>query len=83
MNCVVNGITVERNKYYLDSMTLIFDGVPTSKQALIAAKKYAMGCAVKPDFNNKSLEIHLIPSGRQCKVQFYPCVKNAVGPMHR
>ncbi len=80
---VVVSSNVESSKYHIDSMTLRFCGVPTVKQVLIVAKKYAMSCSVKPDFNSRHFEIHMVADGLYTKVQFYPCVSNAVKTISR
>lgn len=76
----VVGNTVENNKYYLDSLTLRFNGVPTVKQAIYAAKAFVFGCSVKPDFDHPLFEVHMVPDNGFTKVQFYPNVRNTVGP---
>jgi hypothetical protein len=78
MNSLVVSNTVENSKYHLESMTLRFQGAPTVRQAVWAAKSLSLGCSVKPDFDNPNLEVHMTPEGGLTKVQFYPNVKNTI-----
>lgn len=83
MNCIVTGLSVENNKYHLESMTLRFAGAPTVKQAVAVAKHYSKGVSIKPDFANPNFEVHMAPDGDNVKVQFFPCVKNLVKTTNR
>lgn len=70
--------SIEKNKYNVNSMTLHFFGRPTIKQVLLAAKSYALGCSVKPDFANPNLEVHFGTDGDFVRVQFSPNVSNTI-----
>ena len=78
MNSYVVGNSVDSNKYHLESLTLKFQGAPTVKQAVHAAKMLSQGCSVKPDFDSPFFEVHMVPDGGLTKVQFYPNVRNTI-----
>ena len=83
MSSYVVGNTVENNRYHFESLTLRFNGVPTVKQAVYAAKTFVIGCSVKPDFNNPLFEVHMVPDNELTKVQFYPNVRNTIKTTNR
>lgn len=78
MDCIIVGVTVENNKYQMESMTLRFAGHPTVRQAVATAKQYQLGCSFKPDYDHPNFEVHMRADGENTLVQFYPNVRAGV-----